>query len=121
MSSLMFVCLVVLKKLKHTHADTRTDRKNCALLHKLAGFAGVAHIAPPSKTSMLKVSVLPAALPSLIVHLCEQKQKKLFFMSIHNSCTLNGDNIDLLIKTGNAQKCRMLPQTTVNTFKKCHG
>ena len=40
-------------------------------------------------------------------------------MHIHNSCTRNDDN--LLIKTGNAYKQRILPQTTINTCKKYEG
>ena len=38
-------------------------------------------------------------------------------MHIHNSCTRNGYHLNLLIKTGNARKERMLPQTISNTLK----
>ena len=40
-------------------------------------------------------------------------------MHICNSCSRNGDN--LLIKTDNAHKQRILPQTTLNTCKKYEG
>ena len=40
-------------------------------------------------------------------------------MHIHNSYTYSGDHPNLLIKTRNAHKERILPQTTINTFKKC--
>ena len=42
-------------------------------------------------------------------------------MHIRNSCTCNGDNLNLLIKTGNVHKQRILPQTTINTCKKYEG
>ena len=42
-------------------------------------------------------------------------------MQIHNSCTRNGDNHSLLIKTANAYKQRSLPQTTIYTCKEYRG
>ena len=42
-------------------------------------------------------------------------------MHIHNSCTCDSDNLNLLIKTGNVHKQRILPQTTINTSKKYEG
>ena len=76
---------------------------------------------PPSVALGLKILVKPANLASPIVHLCEQELKKFIFMRIHNSCTCNGDNLNLLIKTGNVHKERMLPQTAINICKKYEG
>ena len=42
-------------------------------------------------------------------------------MHIHNSCTRNSDNLNLLIKTGNAHKEKILLQTANNTCKKYKG
>ena len=42
-------------------------------------------------------------------------------MHIHNSCTRNGNNLNLLIKTSRVDKERMLPQTTVSICKKYEG
>ena len=37
-------------------------------------------------------------------------------MHIQNCCTRNGDHLNLFIKTANATKERILPQTTIKTF-----
>ena len=37
-------------------------------------------------------------------------------MYIHNSCIPNGDRLNLLVKTDNAYKKRMLPQTIINKY-----
>ena len=65
----------------------------------------------PSITSGLKISVQPPAPASPIVHVCEQTQQNVFFVHTHNSCTRNGDNLILLIKTDNDHKkeCRCKP------------
>ena len=42
-------------------------------------------------------------------------------MHFHNSCTRNGDHLIPLINTGIAHKERTMPQTIINTFKKCGG
>ena len=39
-------------------------------------------------------------------------------MHIHISCTRNDDNLILLIKTANAHKRRILPQTIIDTCKR---
>ena len=39
-------------------------------------------------------------------------------MHTHNSCTSNGDHFNRLINTSNAHKKRMLPQTTIISYKK---
>ena len=39
-------------------------------------------------------------------------------MFIHNSCTCNG-NLNLIMKTGNAYKKKMLPQTIVHPVERC--
>ena len=46
-------------------------------------------------------------------------EKLINFMHFLNSCTRNGDRLVFLIKTGNAYKERILPQTIINTFEKC--
>ena len=48
-------------------------------------------------------------------------QKLVNFMHFHNLCTPNNDHFILLIKTGNAREERILPQTTINTFKSVRG
>ena len=45
----------------------------------------------------------------------------MFFMFMHNSCTLNGDHLGLTIKTSNTQQERMLSQTIINTVKEYKG
>ena len=50
-----------------------------------------------------------------------RKEKLITFMHFHNPCTCDGDHLILLINTGNAHKGRVLPQTIVDTFKKCKG
>ena len=42
-------------------------------------------------------------------------------MHIQNCCTRNGDHLNLLIKSGNGHKQRILAQTTINTFKSMRG
>ena len=42
-------------------------------------------------------------------------------MHIHNLCARNGDRLNLSIKTGNAHRQRILPQTTINTLKRYDG
>ena len=76
--------------------------------------AGVARRAP-SVTLGLKMSAQLAAPATPLVN---RNHKIVFFMHIHDSCTCNGDNLNLLIKTGNVHKQRILPQTTINTCKK---
>ena len=39
-------------------------------------------------------------------------------MHIHNFCVRNGDNLNLLIKTADAHKQKIFPQTTIITSKK---
>ena len=48
-----------------------------------------------------------------------RNEKLINLLHFHNSCTRNGDHLILSIKTGNAHKQIMLPQTIINTFKKC--
>ena len=45
----------------------------------------------------------------------------MLFMLFNNSCTCNGDHLNLLITTGNANRKGILSQTIINTFKKCKG
>ena len=42
-------------------------------------------------------------------------------MHTHDSYTSNGDDFHLLIKTGNAHKQKILPQTIINICKKYEG
>ena len=42
-------------------------------------------------------------------------------MHLHMSCSRNGDNHILSIKTGNVYRQRVLPQTITNTFKMWEG
>ena len=46
-------------------------------------------------------------------------EKSMNFTHFHNSCLCNVNHLVLLIKTGNAYKERMLPQTITNIYKKC--
>ena len=64
----------------------------------------------------MSVQQAKPALP--IVHLCEGNKTIVFFAHIHNSSTCNGDNFSHPIKTANAHKDRILPQTIINTCKK---
>ena len=41
------------------------------------------------------------------------------FLPFYNSCTRNGDPLNLLIKIGNAHIRRILSQTVINASKKC--
>ena len=52
--------------------------------------------------------------------LCEKKQKFLFFVYFHNTCTQNSDYLILFIKTNNAHKAKILSHVTFNTLKKCN-
>ena len=73
---------------------------------------------PPSVALGLKILVKPAAPVLLIVHLCEQKQKKIvFFRYIYSFCARNSDDLNLLIKTGNAHK-KVLLQIIINSSKR---
>ena len=47
-----------------------------------------------------------------------RNDKIVFFMHIHNSCTRDDDHLIFLIKTDDAHKGRILPPTTINTFKR---
>ena len=48
-------------------------------------------------------------------------EKIVLFMHIHNSCARDGSGLNLLIKTSNARKKRILLQTTINICKKIQG
>ena len=62
--------------------------------------------------------------PSQLHPLCtcvNRNDKIVFFIHVHIYCTRNGDHLILLIKTSNDHIYGMLPQTIINTFKKCKG
>ena len=74
----------------------------------------------PSPAPSKNVSINAAAPSSPCKHLWEQ-QRKVSGNIGHSSCTRNGDNLDLIITTGNTRKEKMMSQTIIHTFKKRKG
>ena len=72
--------------------------------------------------SNVGVNSIGSAGPANFIHREPGEQNhKIFFMHIYYSCTHNGDNLNFSIKTANAYKDRILPQTIINTCKKYEG
>ena len=81
---------------KHTH----TQKKNCAFLYRQVSSASVAHTVPIGNVEVDNIGSVGRISFTHSDSCINRNKKQTFFRLIHISCTLSGDYLRQLIKTG---------------------